>query len=353
MNAPGGVPSWCRPGGLATIGATLLVTLAACDPPFGLGLPTIRALVSGAADSLDAAGSFRITGSYAEQSTIFSAPASGARTNSAGGQVKIDLELVRPNTEHVLVSGPDGDLEAIITGTGAYFRGQKFLSSHMGADPYSRSLVQAAGDSWWKGLDSLAPQLPDFTKGSSLGSTFLGTSVTSRTDHVFVGGVPAIKLSGPRADVFVGETPPYRVLRVHMKVGAVIDGISGADLQYSDFGRDFRIVAPSGAVDFADLSTLTPLYTVVSVDPSGCGSPCAVSALLKNLGGRNGARAPSTVTFTMTDPQTSTVLGTCTATIQPDVEHSATTPVSCTISGVNGGDHNAAVVSAVTDNPGR
>jgi hypothetical protein len=201
-------------------------------------------------------------------------------------------------------------------------------------------------------LPTQAPALPDFTNGSGLSSTFLGTAVTSRTDHVSVGNAPAIELSGPRGDVFLAEAPPYRVLRVHMRSGAVVDGISGADFLYSDFGRDFAIVAPAGALDFADLSTLPPVYTVVSVDTSGCLSPCVVAASLKNLGGRIAARAPSTVAFTMTDPQTNTVLGTCSDSVQPDVGHSATTTVSCTINGVNGLEHNAAVVTAAATNPG-
>jgi hypothetical protein len=324
--------------GRVAVGAAALVTLAACDLPFGLGQPSIRALDSGAAASLDSAKSFRLAGSYSE----------------SGNAWKVDLELVRPATAHVTLSGPNDDLEAIvITDQGSYFRGQKFLSNNMGSDPLSRSLVQATGNSWWTGLSATAPDFPDFTKGSSLTTTFLGTVVTSRTDHVLVGDVRTVELSGPRADVFIGEAPPYRVLRIHMKRGAVVDGIADADFRYSDFGRDFAIAAPSGAVNFADLSTLPPVYTVVSVDTSGCASPCVVAAALKNLGGRSGASAPSTVTLTMTDPQTSAVLGACTAAVQPDVVHSATANVSCTMSGVNGGDHNAAVVTAAADNPGR
>jgi hypothetical protein len=323
-----------KAGGRVALALAALVMLAACDLPFGLGLPTIRALNSGAADSLDAAKSLRITGTYTESDNLWT----------------IDLELVRPRTEHVLLRTPN--LEAIITDHGSYFRGQQFLASHMGTDPYSQSLVKAAGDAWWTGLATLAPDFPDFTEGSGLRSTFLGTAVTSRTDHVWVGHVPAIELSGPRADVFLAEAPPYRVLRVHLRRGAVVDGISDADLLYSDFGRDFAIVAPAGALDFADLSTLPPVYTVVSVDTSGCTSPCVVAASLKNLGGRIAARAPSTVAFTITDPQTNAVLGTCSATVQPDVGHSATTVVSCAISGVSGLEHNAAVVTAAATNPG-
>ena len=65
-----------------------------------------------------------------------------------------------------------------------------------------------------------------------------------------------------------------------------------------------------------------------------------------------GARAPSTVTFKMTDPASGAVVGSCEATVKPDVDHSDTTTASCTIGGVSGKDHNAAEVTATTDNPG-
>jgi hypothetical protein len=318
------------------VAAAALVALSACGLPFGLGLPTIRALNSGAGDSLDAAKSFRIAGTYSEASVPW----------------KIDLEVAKPRTEHVLLSSKNVNLEAIITDHGSYFRGRQFLASNLGSDPYSQNLVQAAGDAWWTGFPAASPELPDFTTGGGVRSTFLGTAVTSRTDHVSVSGVPAIELSGRRADVFLSEAPPYRVLRLHMYPGATVDGISDADFTYSDYGRDFPIAAPSGALDFADLSTLPPIYTVVSVDTSACGSPCLVAASLKNLGGKAGSRGPSVVTFTMTDPQTTSALGTCKVPVQPDVGHSATTTVSCTISGVNGADHNAAVVTAAADNSG-
>jgi hypothetical protein len=332
------VPRWWRRfAGRAAVGATVLLVLSACDLPFDLGLPTTRALEAGAADSLDAASSIKITGSFTD----------------SGGRQNFNLELVRPSTKHVLLSGASVDLEAIIIGPIAYFRGQEFLSSHMGSDPLSRSRVLAAGNSWWKGSASDAPQLPDFTEGSSLRSTFLGPAVTSRSDHQSIGGVAAIELSGPRADVFIAEAPPYRLLRLHIKNGVVIDGIVGADVLYSDFDTNFGITAPRGAIDFTNLSTLPPIYTVVSVDTSACGTTCVVSSLLKNLGGKQSARAPSTVTFTITDPATKQVIGTCTTEVKPDVGYNATTKASCTISGVSGFDHNAAVVTATADNPGR
>jgi hypothetical protein len=39
--------------------------------------------------------------------------------------------------------------------------------------------------------------------------------------------------------------------------------------------------------------------------------------------------------------------------VQTDVGYNSTTTVGCTIAGVSGGQVNAAVVTAVADNPGR
>jgi hypothetical protein len=260
------------------------------------------------------------------------------------------------------VSNADVKLEAIIfldpTGfrpTDAYFRGNQFLSQHMGSDPLSRNLVRVAGNAWWKGStlgSGLVPRLPDLTDGKSFRSTFLGTAVTQRTDHVSVSGLDAVELSGPRADVFVASNPPYRLLRVQLKKGVVVDGVSDADLRFINFDKDFRIAVPADVIDFSNLSTLPPIYTVVSVDTSGCGSPCVVSALVKNLGGKREARAPSTITFTMIDAASKRTVGSCQVQVQPDVGYNATTTVSCTISRVSGQSVNAAIVSATPDNPG-
>jgi hypothetical protein len=105
--------------------------------------------------------------------------------------------------------------------------------------------------------------------------------------------------------------------------------------------------------DFSNLSTLPPVYTVVSVDTSGCTSPCAISALLKNLGGMSGARAPSVVTFTVTDPASGRVAGACKVQVAPDVGYNSTTTAGCTIADLNTQQLNAATVTAAVDNPGR
>ncbi len=315
----------------------MVFALAACNAPFGIGLPTTRALENGAADTLSAASSVEISGSYREAGTDWS----------------VDLKLTRAGNEHVVVSSAGGKLEAISAGGYAYFRGQAFLAQHLGSDPASQSIIKAAGNAWWKGLAATIPVMPDLTDGGRFRAAFLGSAVTQRSDHVSIDGVDAVDLAGPRADVFIASAPPYRLVHLRMQHGVVVDGVGEGDFAFGNFGKDFQITAPTDVIDFSNLSTLPPVYTVVAVDSTRCGSPCVVSATLKNLGGMTGAVGPSSVTFSIAGSASGKVLGTCSATVQPDVGYNSTTTVSCTIAGLSGQVDNAATVTATPTNPGR
>jgi hypothetical protein len=315
---------------LVVLAVAVVAGLAACDP---FGLPATRALERGTESMLTSAKSYEIAGSY----------------SVAGVQWKIDLQVARPDARHMVVTSPDETIEAVIVDGKAYFRGQKFLEKQMAGNPLGPSLARAAGNAWWKDTAAQTPSLPELTDGAAFKSTFLGSAVTRRTDHQAVGGVDAIELSGTRADVFIASAPPYHLLRVHLKKGVAIDGIVDADLRYSNVDHDFGISAPTDVIDFGNLSSLPPIYTVVSVDTSACGSPCVVSARVKNLGGMTGATAPSTITFAMKDAASGQLLGTCQAKVQPDVGYNATTTVSCTLAAQA---TNAAVITATADNPG-
>lgn len=344
-------------GALAVLGATAIALVAsACDLPFGLGQPTTRALENGAADTLTAAKTLEITGAYTEvgDPSLPATPASGARAVVPPSTTswKIDLQVVKPDKEHLVLSGGSADLEAVVIGAQGYFRGHQFLSEHMGSDALSQNLVKAAGNAWWKGSSGGLPRLPNFIDGATFRAAFLGPAATQRVDHVSVDGVDAVDLAGPRADVFIDANPPHHLIRLHLKSGVVIDGITDGDFRFSNFDKDFGIAAPNDVIDFSNLSTLPPVYTVVSVDTTGCGSPCAVSAVVKNLGGMSGAKAPSTVTFTMTDSASGRVQGSCQAQVKPDVGYNATTTAGCTITNLSGQPANAAIVTATADNPG-
>jgi hypothetical protein len=321
----------------AAAGAASLIALSACDVPIGLGTPTTRALENGATDTLSTAASFEIKGSYTEAGDVWS----------------IDLQIARPDHEHLVVNGAKLKVEAIVVGKDAYFRGQAFLSQHMGSDALSRNLVKAAGNAWWKGSANDLPQMPDLIDATTFRTTFLGSAVTQRTDHVSVDGIDAVDMSGPRADVFIASAPPYQLLRVQLKKGVTVDGLGEADLRFDNFNHDFGIVVPTDVIDFSNLSTLPPIYTVVSVDTSKCASTCVVSALVKNLGGRNGAKAPSTITFNMNAVASGILMGSCAAQVVPDVGYNATAKVSCTIANLNSQAGSAAIVTATADNPGR
>ena len=335
------------------------MALSACDLPFGLGTPSTRALETGAEAGLRGS-SFEMTGTYTGAGVSLPVrTASGARIGSpppapaSDTTWTIDLQIARPGNQHIAVSGKNLKVEAVIIGGVAYFRGQQFLADHMGTDPLSQDLVKAAGNAWWKGSASEVPALPDLTGGATFRATFLGPAVTQRTDHVTVDGIDAVELSGARADVYIAAQDPYSLLRVHLNKKVVIDGISEGDFKYSNFGKDFGIAAPSNVIDFSNLSTLPPIYTVLSVDTSGCLSPCVVSALLKNLGGMTAAAARSTVTFTMTDSVSKRVVGTCSAQVTADVGYNATTTVSCTFANLDLQQASAATVTATANNPGR
>ena len=315
---------------LLVLAAVVAASPAACDP---FGLPATRALENGTEKMLSSAKSFEIAGDYSE----------------SGVHWTIDLQVSGPDARHVVVTSQDQTVEAVIIGPDAYFRGQQFLARHMAGNPLGPSLARAAGNAWWKDTAGLVPSLPEFTAGAAFRSTFLGSAVTRRTDQQAVDGVDAVELSGTRADVFIAASPPYHLLRVHLKKGVAIDGIDDADLRYAKVDHDFHVASPTDVIDFGNLSSLPPIYTVVSVDTSGCGSPCVVAAKVKNLGGTTGAKAPSTITFTMTDAASGQTLGMCQATVQPDVGYNATTTVSCTLSAQA---TNAAVVTANADNPG-
>jgi hypothetical protein len=308
----------------------MAAVLAACNP---FGLPSTRSLENGAESMLTSATSFQVAGRY----------------RAGGADWTINIQLTRPDREHMIATSGGQQLEAVVIGGTAYFRGQKFLAAHL-TDPRSQSLVKAAGDAWWKGIAVDVPTLADLTGGTAFRTDFLGPAVTKRVDDQSVNGVAAVELSGARADVYIGTDPPYPLLRVRLKDGVTVDGITNADFVFSQVGADFGIHDPSPVIDFSNLSTLPPIYTVVAVNTTGCASPCVVSATLKNLGGPTGANAPSTVTFTMTDPVSNRTLGTCSSTVQPDVGFNETTSVSCTIAAQ---PVNAAVVTAVATNPGR
>src|SRR5438270_1964882 len=319
---------------LAAAAMTLLV--AGCDLPLGLGFATTRELEDAALGRLASARSFEVSGSYFE----------------LGEHWVIDVQVARPHAKHVLVERNGVRLEAILIGAATYFRSQQILTQVLGGDQASKNLAQAVGNAWWTGLPATGSSPFDFTDPAELKAGLINSGLVNRRDRVPANGVQTAELSGPRADAFIAEAAPHELIRLRMRPGAVLEGIEKGDIIYSHYGANFKITPPTSVINFADLTTLPPDYTVLSVDISGCGSPCLVQATLKNLGGRNGAKAPSTVSFQMSDLISGRAIGGCTGTVTPDVDYNATTTVSCTIAEAAGADFAGAKVTATPNNPG-
>jgi hypothetical protein len=74
--------------------------------------------------------------------------------------------------------------------------------------------------------------------------------------------------------------------------------------------------------------------------------------VVKNLGGMVGAKAPSVITFTMSDTASRQTVGTCQAKVVPNVPYNATATVTCTIDTALAQLSNAASVVATPNNPG-
>jgi hypothetical protein len=322
--------------GLLAVVAVL--SLAACEVPLGLDQASTPELENGAIAAVASARSLEIAGPYTE----------------SGEPWKIDLQVSRPSSKRMVLESKSFRLEAIVIGGTAYFRSPELMAARLAAGQTTPGAAVAVGQGWWRGAMAAGPPpaLADFTDSSKLKTTFLNSALVARHDHVAMAGADTAELSGPLADVYIREAAPHDLIRLHMKSSTTVDGIAKADFLFSHYGADFGIVAPAEVVDFADLSTLPPNYTVLSVDGSGCGSPCQVNASVKNLGGRTGAKARSTVTFEMTEVLSGKVLGKCTGTIAPDVDFNVTTTVSCIIDGVVSVPAGGAKVTATPTNPG-
>jgi hypothetical protein len=313
-----------------------MLSLSACELPWSLGLATTRELERGAVAAVASARSLELAGLYVE----------------SGERWTIDLQVSRPNSRHVVVENNGVRLEAIVIDGTAYFRSPELLAQQTAAGRISQGTGSAIGNGWWIGSFSKPPDLVDFTDGPKLRATFVNEGLVARHDHVAVAGIDTAELSGPLADVYIRESAPHQLVRVRMRSSTAVDGVTKADLVFSHYGADFNIAAPANVVDFQDINSLPPSYTVLSVDGSGCGSPCRVQATLKNLGGRSGAKGPSTVAFTMADLASGKVIGNCTGTVAPDVDFNGTTTVSCTIDEAANTQFSGAKVTATPTNPG-
>jgi hypothetical protein len=195
-----------------------------------------------------------------------------------------------------------------------------------------------------------------FTDASKVKANFLNTLSLSRKDDVTINGVNTAELSDSESIINVTESSPYQLVRLRTQPGKTSASASDMDLAFGSYNKNFNISVPSDALNLDDATTFPPFYQVTAINLSRCnGDPCNVAATVQNSAGTKGASAPSTVTFTATNDADSSTLGTCKATISPDIANGAKANVGCAITGgawtafvQNGGSFH---VKAEPDNP--
>ncbi len=299
--------------------AVLAVLLAACAVP-GVGQASTADLINGAGTELAHATGLQVSGAFSKDSGDFS----------------VDIQMNPPHSAHITASKSSSsqtslNYEAIQIDSKDYYRSLD-LARIAAVDTTEAKLVTRMLGGRWFTYKGTPFDLGMFTSTADIKANFLTNLRVSRKDNVDAGGQNTAQLATGDYVLNITEASPHRLVFLQTVAGKTVQGMSQAHIAIKSYNRDFAIQAPTKVVDLDDPTTWPPLYTIVSVENSRCGTPCTLSAKIKNLGGVEGASAPSSVTFDLTNSANHKVLGSCTVTIQHDVPHNQTVTERCTIS---------------------
>lgn len=322
------------------IAAMVCFTAAACGLPFGIGQASTSQLINGAADTLGKASGFEVAGKFTTGSDKF----------------QVDIQYQSSGAAHVNVTVNSTQIEAIQSNGKVYYHGKDAASTFVGSDAFGQAEPIAVGDKWFTTSKATPMDMSGFTDAGKVKANFLNTVSLSRKDNVTVNGVNTAELSDSESIINITESSPYELVRLRTQPGKTSSSASDLDLAFSNYNKDFSISVPTDALNLDDPSTFPPFYQVTAINISGCnGDPCRVAATVQNAAGTKGASAASTVTFTATNDADNSVLGTCKATISPDIANGAKANVGCSITGgawtafvQKGGSYH---VKAEPDNP--
>ncbi len=320
--------------------AALGLMTAACSLPFGIGQASTSQLINGAADNLGKASGFEVTGKF----------------TSVSDKYQIDLQYQSTGAAHMDITQNSTHLELLQISGKAYYRGKAFVASVAGTDALGQALARAVGDKWFTSKDATPLDMSGFTDAAKVKANFLNSLSVSRKDNVSVNGTDTAELSDSNTILNISESSPYQLLRLRTQPGKKVSDMTDTDLTFSNYNKSFSITQPADVFQMDAPATWPPYYVVTAINLGRCtGDPCTVSATVQNNGGAKGASAPSVVSFTLTNDADSSTLGTCKATVAPDVDNGKTATVSCSVTGgawttfvQNGGAYHA---KAETDNP--
>jgi len=313
--------------------------MAACGLPFGIGQASTSQLINGAADTLSKATGFEVNGTF----------------TTGSDKYQIDLRYQSSGAAHMDMTKGTTHLEVLQINGKAYYRGKDFVASVAGTDAFGQALARAVGDKWFTSKDATPLDMSGFTDAAKVKANFLNTLSVSRKDNVTYNGADTAELSDSNSILNITESSPYELVRLRTQSGKTVSDVTDMDLAFSNYNKDFNITQPTDVFQMDDPTTWPPYYAATAINLDRCLDPCNVSATVQNRGGAKGAPASSTVTFTATNDADNSELGTCKATISPDIANGTNTTVSCSITGgawtafaQNGGHYH---MKADIDNP--
>jgi hypothetical protein len=321
---------------VVAIGAAGLLA-AACNLPFLVpSLASTTQLINGASDSFGKASGFELTGIFQDTTSSYT----------------MDVQYTAPATAHIAMTLNGLQVEVIQTDGRVYYRGQDFAASQVGSNAGAQKVVRAIGDRWFTTKSATPLDMSGFTDASKVKANFLQNFTVARKDNVSSSGLMTAELSADNYILNITEASPHRLVYLRTPPGKSVDNFTNLKFAITNYDKNFGTAAPTNVFDVDDQSTWPPLYTVVSVENSGCSDPCMLSAVLRNDGGLTGASAPSTVTFSLLDSGNNS-LGSCKVTISPDIANGKQVTESCSISSSAWTNYTGSTYTyeAVPDNP--
>jgi hypothetical protein len=313
---------------------------AGCGLPFGgKSLPSTSDLVNGAADGFAKAKGLEINGTFVQNSFNYT----------------IDMQISPPSDAHLTMTQNSLQIESEQVSGKVFYRGRDFVASVLGTSAANQQIAKAVGDRWFTSKSAAPIDLSGLSDPTKVKANFLSTVSVKRKDNVSSSGVNTAELTGDDYILNITEATPYRLVFLRTAPGKTVQEMTQANLTFSNYDKDFAIVAPTNVFDVDDHSTWPPMYVYSSINNSKCDDPCILSADFQNSGGMTGASAPSTATFSLTNKADGSDLGSCKGTIQPDVANGSKVTVSCSITSsawtafrVVGGTY---IYKVVADNP--
>ncbi len=301
----------------AAVLAVLLFT--ACAVP-GIGQASTSDLINGAGTELAHATGLEVNGAFSKESGDFS----------------VNIQMNPPHSAHITASKSSSsqtslNYEAIQIGDKDFYRSLDLAKLAAAQTPDAQQVARMVGGRWFT-YSGTPLDLGVFASAADIKANFLTDLKVSRKDNVDAGGQNTAQLATGDYVLNITEASPHRLVFLQTVAGKTVQGYSQAHMSITNYNKVFAIEAPPKVVDLDDPATWPPLYTIVSVENSRCGTPCTLSAQVKNLGGVEGATAPSTVTFDLKNSANQKVLGSCNVTIHPDLPHNQTVTERCTIS---------------------